>query len=165
MEDLSGAARPVNIKEVLIEGNTKTKEELIQAYTQDIKKATTLHELSQAVAVAKYHLSTLRIFDSCQFKLAPTTPSGTANAIVRITELEDNRKLGINAEIQVLLDSMIDWLLPPVRLYVLITIKFASVYRVQLSQLEDFTRLLTCLDMEISGLALCLIVTLTKCQT
>ncbi|XP_021805621.1 sorting and assembly machinery component 50 homolog B [Prunus avium] len=78
----------LRVHDVLIKGNTKTKEHLIEAELEGIKKATTMQELLQAAGIANAKLQQLEIFDSVRITLDSGPPElpGTANVIVEVVE-------------------------------------------------------------------------------
>ncbi|VFQ90630.1 unnamed protein product [Cuscuta campestris] len=82
---------PVRVHDVLIKGNTKTKEALIEAEVEFVKSATTLQELIQASGSASARLQQLEIFDAINVTLAPGPPElpGTANVIVEVSETKN----------------------------------------------------------------------------
>lgn len=80
----------LRVHDVLIKGNTKTKEYLIEAELEGIKKATTMQELLAASAIANANLRELEIFDSVRITLDSGPPElpGTTNVIVEVVETE-----------------------------------------------------------------------------
>ncbi|KAL6128061.1 hypothetical protein ACLB2K_071419 [Fragaria x ananassa] len=80
----------IRVHDVLIKGNTKTKEYLIEAELEGIKKATTMQELLEASTLANAKLKELEIFDSVRITLDAGPPElpGTANVIVEVAETE-----------------------------------------------------------------------------
>lgn len=80
----------LRVHDVLIKGNTKTKEYLIEAELEGIKKATTMQELLEASAIANANLRELEIFDSVRITLDSGPPElpGTTNVIVEVVETE-----------------------------------------------------------------------------
>ncbi|CAK8538338.1 unnamed protein product [Lathyrus sativus] len=81
---------PIRVHDVIINGNTKTKDWIIEAELNGIEKATTMQELMQASQIAISRLQGLDIFDSCNVKLeaGPGELPGTANVIVDVVETE-----------------------------------------------------------------------------
>ncbi|KAJ4953012.1 hypothetical protein NE237_029844 [Protea cynaroides] len=81
----------VRVHDVLIKGNTKTKESLIEPELEALKKATTMQELLQAASVANARLQRLQIFDSVNITLdgGPPELPGTANVIVEVVETKN----------------------------------------------------------------------------
>lgn len=83
---------PLRVHDVLIKGNTKTKESLIQFEIEAlIKNATTVQELIQASSVANARLHRLGIFDSVNITLDSGPPElpGTANVVVEVVETKN----------------------------------------------------------------------------
>ncbi|KAM1054119.1 hypothetical protein FF1_001545 [Malus domestica] len=78
----------LRVHDVLIKGNTKTKEHLIEAELAEIKKATTMQELLEAAAIANAKLQKLEIFDAVRITLDSGPPElpGTTNVIVEVVE-------------------------------------------------------------------------------
>ncbi|CAB4270986.1 unnamed protein product [Prunus armeniaca] len=78
----------LRVHDVLIKGNTKTKEHLIEVELEGIKKATTMQELLEAAGIANAKLQQLEIFDSVRITLDSGPPElpGTANVIVEVVE-------------------------------------------------------------------------------
>ncbi|XAR71906.1 hypothetical protein NMG60_11018359 [Bertholletia excelsa] len=81
---------PLRVHDVIIRGNTKTKESLIEAEVTGLKEATSVQELLQAATVANARLHRLEIFDSVNITLDSGPPElpGTANVIVEIVETQ-----------------------------------------------------------------------------
>lgn len=81
---------PIRVHDVIINGNTKTKDWIIEAELNGIQKATTMQELMQASQIAISRLQGLEIFDSCNVKLeaGPRELPGTANVIVNVVETD-----------------------------------------------------------------------------
>ncbi|GMP23468.1 hypothetical protein CsSME_00001058 [Camellia sinensis var. sinensis] len=79
---------PLRVHDLVIKGNTKTKDSLIEAEVECIKKATTVQELLQAASIANSRLHSLDIFDSVNITLDSGPPElpGTANVIVEVVE-------------------------------------------------------------------------------
>ncbi|KAI4306482.1 hypothetical protein L6164_029755 [Bauhinia variegata] len=90
---LSSERVPLRVHDVVIKGNTKTKDWVIEAEMEGIKSATTMQELLQAASVANAKLQGLEIFDSVNITLDSGPPElpGTANVIIEVSETE--RKL------------------------------------------------------------------------
>lgn len=88
---LSSERVPVRVHDVLIKGNTKTKDSLIEAEVEFLKSATTLQQLLQASGIANARLQRLEIFDSVNITLDAGPPElpGTANVIVEVIEAEN----------------------------------------------------------------------------
>ncbi|CAH9113112.1 unnamed protein product [Cuscuta europaea] len=88
---LSSEGVPVRVHDVLIRGNTKTKDSLIEAEVELIKSATTLQELLQASSSANARLQQLDIFDSVNITLDSGPPElpQTANVIIEVIEAKN----------------------------------------------------------------------------
>ncbi|XP_040999800.1 sorting and assembly machinery component 50 homolog B-like [Juglans microcarpa x Juglans regia] len=78
----------LRVHDVLIKGNTKTKEWLIEAELEGLKSATTLQGLLEAAGIANARLQQFDIFDSVRVTLDSGPPElpGTANVIVEVVE-------------------------------------------------------------------------------
>ncbi|KAJ7959620.1 Sorting and assembly machinery component 50-like protein [Quillaja saponaria] len=85
---MSSERVPLRVHDVLIKGNTKTKDSLIEAELEGVKNAKTMQELLQAASIANAKLQRLEIFDSVNITLdsGPTELPGTANVIVEVAE-------------------------------------------------------------------------------
>lgn len=81
---------PARVHDVLIKGNTKTKDWVIEAEVEVLKNATTIQELVEAAKIANAKLHNLQIFDSVNIRLEPGPPelAGTANVIIEVSETE-----------------------------------------------------------------------------
>ncbi|KAE7996580.1 hypothetical protein FH972_001291 [Carpinus fangiana] len=79
---------PLRVHDVLIKGNTRTKDSLIEAELEGLKKATTLQGLLEAAGIANARLQQLEIFESVRVTLDSGPPElpGTANVIVDVVE-------------------------------------------------------------------------------
>lgn len=88
---LSAERVPVRVHDVLIKGNAKTKDSLIEAEVEALKTATTVQELLQAASVANARLQRLEIFDSVNITLDSGPPElpGTANVVVEVVEAKN----------------------------------------------------------------------------
>lgn len=78
----------LRVHDILIKGNTKTKDSLIEAEVEAIKNASTMQELLEAAGVANAKLQRLEIFDSVKITLDSGPPElpGTANVVVEVVE-------------------------------------------------------------------------------
>lgn len=78
----------LRVHDIVIKGNTKTKDFLIEAEFDALKSATSMRELIQAAAVANARLQHLDIFDSVSVTLDAGPPElpGTTNVIVEVVE-------------------------------------------------------------------------------
>ncbi|RDY09700.1 Sorting and assembly machinery component 50-like protein, partial [Mucuna pruriens] len=87
---LSSELVPLRVHNVVITGNTKTKEWVIEAELKGIENATSLQELMQILQIAISGLQDLEIFDSCKVRLeaGPRELPNTANVIVDIVETD-----------------------------------------------------------------------------
>ncbi|CAK9173521.1 unnamed protein product [Ilex paraguariensis] len=79
---------PLRVHDVIIKGNTKTKDSLIEAEVEALKSASTVQELLQAASIANARLQRLEIFDSVNITIdaGPSELPGTANVIVEVVE-------------------------------------------------------------------------------
>ncbi|KAL8162815.1 hypothetical protein V2J09_014304 [Rumex salicifolius] len=77
------------VHDVLIQGNTKTKDGVIEAEIGSLRHATTLRELFQAAICVRSRLQSLQIFESVNITFSPGPPElpGTANVVVHVSEL------------------------------------------------------------------------------
>lgn len=78
----------LRVHDILIKGNTKTKDSLIEAEVKAIKNASTMQELLEAAGVANAKLQRLEIFDSVKITLDSGPPElpGTANVVIEVVE-------------------------------------------------------------------------------
>ncbi|XP_027337974.1 sorting and assembly machinery component 50 homolog B-like [Abrus precatorius] len=85
---LSSELVPIRVHDVLIHGNTKTKDWVIQAELKVVENATTMQELISASEIALARLQSLEIFDSSKLTLKAGPPElpHTANVIVNVVE-------------------------------------------------------------------------------
>lgn len=85
---MSSERVPLRVHDVIIKGNNKTKESLIEAEVQALKTATSVQELLQAATIANARLQKLDIFDSVNVTLDSGPPDlpGTSNVIVEVVE-------------------------------------------------------------------------------
>ncbi|KAK7305903.1 hypothetical protein VNO77_43815 [Canavalia gladiata] len=88
---LSSERVPIRVHDVLIRGNTKTKDWVIEAELKVVEDATTMQELLHASEIALARLQSLGIFDSSKLKLEAGPPElpRTANVIVDVVESAD----------------------------------------------------------------------------
>ena len=79
---------PLRVHDVVIKGNTKTKDWLIEAEVEALTNATTVQQLFQAAAIANARLHRFGIFDSVNITLDSGPPElpGTSNVIVEVVE-------------------------------------------------------------------------------
>uniref|UniRef100_A0ACD5T9R7 Uncharacterized protein n=1 Tax=Avena sativa TaxID=4498 RepID=A0ACD5T9R7_AVESA len=85
------SSNPVEIRvhDVLIRGNAKTKDQLIEAEAADIlRAATTVQDLLQAATVASARLRGLDVFDAVNITLDAGPPElpGTTNVVIEVVE-------------------------------------------------------------------------------
>lgn len=85
---LSSERVQIRVHDVLIKGNTKTKDWVIEAELEELKRAGSLQELLQAASLANFRLQQLGIFHSVNIVLdsGPKELPGTANVVVNIVE-------------------------------------------------------------------------------
>lgn len=81
----------LRVHDLVIQGNSKTKDSLIEAEVEALKNATTMQELLQAASIANARLHRLEIFDSVNITLDAGPPElpGTANVIVKVVETKN----------------------------------------------------------------------------
>ncbi|KFK24968.1 hypothetical protein AALP_AA8G049200 [Arabis alpina] len=79
---------PVRVHDVIIKGNKKTKDHVIEAEVNVVREATTLQELLKASKVANFKLQALDIFDSVNISLDSGPPElpGTTNVVINVVE-------------------------------------------------------------------------------
>ncbi|KAI3815964.1 hypothetical protein L1987_15648 [Smallanthus sonchifolius] len=89
---ISSERVPLRVHDVLIKGNKKTKESLIEAEIEALKTATSVQELLQAATIANARLQKLDIFDSVNITLDSGPPElpGTSNVIVEVVESKNS---------------------------------------------------------------------------
>ncbi|XP_073100773.1 uncharacterized protein [Elaeis guineensis] len=95
----SGPVR-LRVHDVVIRGNAKTKDSLIEAEVLDaFRSASTMQELLQAAGAANERLNRLDVFDSVNITLDAGPPElpGTANVIIDVVEAKNplNGDIGI----------------------------------------------------------------------
>ncbi|OIV97430.1 hypothetical protein TanjilG_16191 [Lupinus angustifolius] len=85
---LSSELVPIRVHDVLINGNTKTKDWIIEAELKGIENVTTVQELLHASEIALARLQSLGIFESTKVRLEPGPPElpNTTNVIVDVVE-------------------------------------------------------------------------------
>ncbi|RDX89720.1 Sorting and assembly machinery component 50-like protein [Mucuna pruriens] len=86
---------PIRVHDVLIRGNTKTKDWVIEAELKPLEDAATMQELIRASEIAVARLRSLDIFDSTELRLEAGPPElpHTANVVVEVVEIA-NRTSG-----------------------------------------------------------------------
>ncbi|XP_061351698.1 uncharacterized protein LOC133296673 [Gastrolobium bilobum] len=89
---LSSELVPIRVHDVVITGNTKTKDWVIEAELKGIENASSMQELMQASQIAIVRLQGLEIFDSCKVRLeaGPRELPNTANVIVDVVETDNS---------------------------------------------------------------------------
>jgi outer membrane protein insertion porin family len=85
------SSNPVGIRvhDVLIKGNTKTRDELIEAEVADLLRAApTVQDLLRAASVATARLHSLDVFDTVKITLDAGPPElpGTTNVVIEVVE-------------------------------------------------------------------------------
>ncbi|XP_020114096.1 sorting and assembly machinery component 50 homolog [Ananas comosus] len=85
------SAEPVRLRvhDVVIKGNSKTKDELIEAEVLGLfRRVSTVQELVQAAGIANARLRHLQVFDAASVTLDAGPPElpGTANVIIEVVE-------------------------------------------------------------------------------
>lgn len=85
---MRAAPVPVRVHDVVVKGNEKTKDHVIEAEVDVVRQATTLQELLKAAKVANFNLQALDIFDSVNITLDPGPPElpGTTNVVIDVKE-------------------------------------------------------------------------------
>ena len=100
----------LRVHDVLIRGNTKTKDSLIEAELMAVKNATTMQELLKASGIANHRFHSFEIFDSVGITLDSGPPElpGTVNVIVDVVETKNplTGDLGIFTKPEVLFRSL-----------------------------------------------------------
>lgn len=79
---------PLRVHDVIVKGNTKTRDYLIEAELDAIRNATTMQEIIQAANIINYKLRELECFDSVEITLDSGPPElpGTSNVIIQVVE-------------------------------------------------------------------------------
>ncbi|CAI8597364.1 unnamed protein product [Vicia faba] len=85
---LSSELVPIRVHDVIIRGNTTTKDWVIEAELKGIEDVTTVQELIRASEIALTRLQSLGVFDSTKVSLepGPLELPNTANVVVNIVE-------------------------------------------------------------------------------
>ena len=86
---MRSAPVPVRVHDVIVKGNSKTKDHIIEAEVEAvIREANTLQELLEASRVANLNLRALDIFDSVNITLDSGPPElpGTTNVVIEVVE-------------------------------------------------------------------------------
>ncbi|CAN8259777.1 unnamed protein product [Cochlearia groenlandica] len=78
----------MRVHDVILKGNDKTKDHIIEAELDALREATTLQELLEASRVANSNLRALDIFDSVNITLDSGPPElpGTTNVVIQVVE-------------------------------------------------------------------------------
>ncbi|XP_021903998.1 sorting and assembly machinery component 50 homolog B [Carica papaya] len=79
---------PVRVHDVIVKGNTKTKDQVIEAELESLKQVTSMQELLNVARLVNFRLQALEIFDSVKITLDSGPPElpGTANVIIDVIE-------------------------------------------------------------------------------
>ncbi|CAA7034407.1 unnamed protein product [Microthlaspi erraticum] len=85
---MRAAPVPMRVHDVILKGNEKTKDHIIEAEVRAVREASTLQELLQASSVANSNLRALDIFDSVNITLDSGPPElpGTTNVVIEVVE-------------------------------------------------------------------------------
>ncbi|KAF5741955.1 sorting and assembly machinery component 50 [Tripterygium wilfordii] len=81
---------PLRVHDVVIRGNTKTKDFLIEAETAPLRDVNTMQDLLNAASIVNFRLQALEVFDSVKITLDSGPPElpGTSNVIVEVVETQ-----------------------------------------------------------------------------
>ncbi|CAM8897847.1 unnamed protein product [Rhodiola kirilowii] len=81
---------PLRVHDVVVKGNSKTKDWLIESEVEALKNATTLQEVFQIASVVNARLREMELFDSVEVTLDAGPPElpGTTNVIVEVVETQ-----------------------------------------------------------------------------
>lgn len=79
---------PLRVHDVVIKGNNKTKDSLIESEVEALKEATSLQEVFQIASLVNARLREMDLFDSVEVTLDAGPPDlpGTTNVIVEVVE-------------------------------------------------------------------------------
>lgn len=85
---ISNETVPLRVHDVLIKGNKRTKESVIEAEIESLREATSVQELLKAASIVNAKLQRLEIFESVNITLdsGPAELPGTTNVIVEVVE-------------------------------------------------------------------------------
>jgi outer membrane protein insertion porin family len=86
---LSDTPIGIRVHDVIIQGNTKTRDALIEAEAVDlIRSAATVQDLVRAASIANARLRHLEVFDSVRITLDAGPPElpGTTNVLIEVVE-------------------------------------------------------------------------------
>lgn len=88
---ISNETVPLRVHDVLIKGNNKTKEELIEAEIEGLRDASSVQELLKVASIVNARLQRLDIFESVNITLdsGPAELPGTTNVIVEVVEIKN----------------------------------------------------------------------------
>ncbi|KAF9608325.1 hypothetical protein IFM89_009015 [Coptis chinensis] len=86
MNILSKEKVNLRVHDIIIKGNKKTKDPLLESEVESLKTATTLQELLLAAALVNSRLRNLDIFSSVNITLDSGPLPGTANVIIEVDE-------------------------------------------------------------------------------
>ncbi|XVF24167.1 hypothetical protein REPUB_Repub13aG0104000 [Reevesia pubescens] len=78
----------VRVHDVIVKGNSKTKDHIIEAETEVLKSVGSMQELLKASQIVNLRLQALEVFDSVKITLDSGPPElpGTANVIIEVVE-------------------------------------------------------------------------------
>ncbi|EEF34085.1 sorting and assembly machinery (sam50) protein, putative [Ricinus communis] len=79
---------PLRVHDVIIKGNVKTKDSILESETALLKDVSSMQELLEASKVVNFRLQALEVFDSVRITLdsGPSELAGTANVVVEVVE-------------------------------------------------------------------------------
>lgn len=85
---ISNETVPLRVHDVLIKGNNRTKDSVIEAEIESLREASSVQELLKAASIVNARLQRLDIFDSVNITLdsGPAELPGTTNVIVEVVE-------------------------------------------------------------------------------
>ncbi|XP_051143629.1 uncharacterized protein LOC127260032 [Andrographis paniculata] len=89
---LSSEKVPVRVHDIIIKGNNKTRDDLIEAEVEAVfRDASSFQQLLRAASVANMRLQGLDIFDSVNITLDAGPPElpGTANVVIEVVEAKN----------------------------------------------------------------------------
>lgn len=81
---------PLRVHDVIIKGNAKTKDSVIDAEAMPLRAATSVQELMMAAALVNGRLRNLDIFDAVKigFNAGPPELPGTTNVVIEVVETQ-----------------------------------------------------------------------------
>ncbi|XP_065871197.1 uncharacterized protein [Euphorbia lathyris] len=79
---------PIRVHDVIIKGNEKTKDSVIEAEIARLKEVSSMQELMEASQLINFRLQALDIFDAVKITLDSGPPElpGTANVVIEVVE-------------------------------------------------------------------------------